>query len=265
MYIMGKGYDFFKNPEEYQHFDLGSGNPDDPLRAQIVKCRCSCVVRDLSKKRHTFLLWNCLRGNRLRELGIWSKVRKSNVGAPCVVSEKARAEHAEAIAAAGQDSHALRMIPLLEDFEEWISVRDAALETSKLCCSLSKLDKQYMVLSLQSDKHYHTSHTRRREARLFLLRIGYFLYDCRGRRPKETLRLRGKRFQMEANPLRFLPCMDTMPEEAQRTDGSDQSSTEQDTDRLWQQINAVEQCRFHRIHNAVKMSTNVSIRALLRQ
>jgi hypothetical protein len=51
------------------------------------------------------------------------------------------------------------MIPLPEDFEEWISVRDVALETSKLSCSLSKRGKQYMVLSLQSDKHYHTSHT----------------------------------------------------------------------------------------------------------
>jgi hypothetical protein len=139
---MGKGYDFFKNPEKYQDFDLGSGNPDDQLRAGVVKCRCSCVLRDLGLKRHMFLLWNCLRGNRLRELGNWSKVRSN--GAPCVVSEKARAEHAKAIAAAGQDSHALRMIPLPEDFEEWISVSNVALETSKLSCSLSKLDKQYM-------------------------------------------------------------------------------------------------------------------------
>ena len=235
-YIMGKGYDFFKNPEEYQHFDLGSGNPDDHIRAQIVKCRCSCVVRDLSKKRHTFLLWNCLRGNRLRELGIWSEVK--NNGAPCVVSEKARAEHAAAVAAAEQDSYALRMIPLPEDFEEWVSVREAALNTSKLSCSPSKLDKEYLLLSRQSDKHYHTSHTRRREARLFLLRIGSVLY---AQYKERTVLLLGKRFQMEVNPLRFLPCMDTMPEES---------------DQLWRQINAVDQCRFHRIHNAVKMSFN---------
>jgi hypothetical protein len=148
------------------------------------------------------------------------------------------------------------MIPLPEDFEEWISVRDTALETSKLSCSLSKLDKEYLLLSRQSDKHYHTSHTRRREARLFLLRIGYFLH---AQYKERTVLLLGRRFQMEANPLRFLPCMDTMPEESQLPNGPNQSSTEQGTgapDRLWRQINAVDQCRFHRIHNAVKMCFN---------
>ena len=231
-YIMGKRFDFDNDPDKYRDYDgycdLDS-LPDDPnkraaLRAELMKCRCCGFLWNLSRKRRVFLLWNCVRGRKLRELGIWPALRDASSGMPLVpaVSEQARVAHADAVAAAvqvgaSQSMTNCNMIPHLEDFEEWISVHALASDSSQL----AKDDLKGIA--------------RRLESRLFYMRIASFMRE--GCRPR-SLFLRGKRFQMETNPLRFLPCMDTCP------DG--------DSDSLWQQANAIDQCVCHRIHNGSK-------------
>jgi len=244
-YIMGKGYDFDNNPEKYRDYDgycdldsLDSSNPDDrnkraAIRAELMKCKCSDLVWNLSRKRWTFSLWNCVRGRKLRELGIWPALRDASSGMPLVraVSEQARAAHADDVEAAVQVGASMtdcNMIPHLEDFEEWISVYTLACDSSQLA------------------KGDHISIARRLESRLFYMRIASIMRErCRPR----MVFPRSKRFEMVTNPLRFLPCMATIPEVPEP--GPDLHS-DGDSDSLWQQANAIDQCVCHRIHNASK-------------
>ena len=246
-YLMGRGFDFYKNPEQYKKFELYSDFNTTAHRAVQVKCRAMIFVRDLRCKRLWFLLWMFLGGKRLRLLGIWREpgrgdVRSDDTGTlQHVAQQKAFAAHAAAVADASSRfktssalQNALLMIPSLEDYEDRMLVHAIATDTAKIC---------------KKSKDHDYRHTLRLEARLFLLRVGsilpFFLNDHDMVPSLLHDKRRVKRFSMKMNPLCFLPCMDIRHNEA--SDGASDGA-----DGLWLQMNAVEQCICHRIHNGSK-------------
>jgi hypothetical protein len=256
-YVMGKGFDFYGNPEQYEDYDCygpisgerswfahnfivrnESEMPEELrsflrarrnrstalLRAILVKCRCWAFVRDLRTKRYLFLVWSCWRGKTLRDLGVWAEVEGD-----AVADNASRDE---------------------QDKQDRDSVVNAALDKARL--SKPKDDSTDAAKA-----EYKKGHARRLEARLFLIKLGS-ITDCKenggGRYitgkengcGRNSLSLKeGKRFCMPVNPLCFLPCVDQRP-------GPDDENA-----GFGCRINGAEQCSMHRIHNSSKKHCDV--------
>ena len=225
------------------------------LAAIVVKSRCKESVLNLSRMRHMWLVWSVLCGQKLRDLGLWRPKTVPAEAQP--VSRAALDAHAAAIRAldewcqptanqaaapldANRDRRALMMlgIPTPEDFEDSLSVLDAALDQSEL----PKPTKD----STDAIKHeYKKRHALRFEARLFLFRLGSILYNGENRRRRLPSFIGNKRYCMGVNPLRFLPCMDSKPGPDDAPDGK------------FCQVNGGLQCGMHRAHNSTKRYTAI--------
>ena len=223
--------------------------------AIVVKSRCKESVLNLSRMRHTWLVWSVLCGQKLRDLGLWRPKTVPAEAQP--VSQAALDAHAAALSAldewwqpsadqaaapldANRDRRALMMlrIPTPEDFEDSLSVLNAALDQSVL----PKPTKD----STDAIKYeYRKRHALRFEARLFLFRLGSILYNGENRRRRLPSFIGNKRYCMGVNPLSFLPCMDSKPGPDDAPDGK------------FCQVNGGVQCGMHRAHNSTKRYTAI--------